>query len=155
MKEELYNKIDKFCNETDWSKYPTYEHALEEFIKGIVAEETLELEKENAELDCQKNRNKFCYSCANATEKCFKNEIGCPCDKYKSYKGENAELKDDNKVMADNYSKMEQKFYNNLTKAKEIIKDLLSYSVKLDSCLYTTEYEASRQKAIDFLGGKK
>lgn len=37
---------------------------------------------------------------------------------------ENAELKDDNKVMADNYSKMEQKFYNNLTKAKEIIKEL-------------------------------
>lgn len=50
MTEELYNKIDKFCNETDWSKYPTYEHALEEFIKGIVAEETKELEKENAEL---------------------------------------------------------------------------------------------------------
>lgn len=53
-----------------------------------------ELEKENAELDCQKNRNKACYSCANATERCFKNEIGCPCEKYKSYKGENAELKE-------------------------------------------------------------
>jgi hypothetical protein len=52
-----------------------------------------ELEKENAELDCQKNRNKFCYSCANATERCFRNEIGCPCEKYKSYKDENAELK--------------------------------------------------------------
>ena len=52
-----------------------------------------QLEKENARLDCQKNRNKFCYSCVNATEKCFKNEIGCPCDKYKSYKDENAELK--------------------------------------------------------------
>ena len=50
MIEALYNKIDKFCNETDWGKYPTYEHALEEFIKGIVAEETKELEKENAEL---------------------------------------------------------------------------------------------------------
>lgn len=49
-KEEFYNKIDKFCNETDWGKYPTYEHALEEFIKGIIAEETKELEKENAEL---------------------------------------------------------------------------------------------------------
>lgn len=34
-------------------------------------------------------------------------------------KSENAELKDDNKVMADNYSKMEQKFYDNLTKAKK------------------------------------
>lgn len=37
---------------------------------------------------------------------------------------ENTELKDDNKVMADNYSKMEQKFYDNLTKAKDIIKKL-------------------------------
>ena len=119
--EALYNKIDKFCNKTDWSKYLTYEHALEEFIKEIVEEETKELkkenkvlaqnledteilnktyekrfsdlEKENAELDCQKNRNKFCYSCANATERCFRNEIGCPCEKYKSYKDENAELK--------------------------------------------------------------
>ena len=51
-----------------------------------------DLQKENAELDCQKNRNKFCYSCANATERCFRNEIGCPCEKYKSYKDENAEL---------------------------------------------------------------
>ena len=49
-KEELYNKIDKFCNETDWGKYPTYEHALEEFINGNIAEETKELQKENAEL---------------------------------------------------------------------------------------------------------
>lgn len=50
MKEELYNKIDKFCNETDWSKYPTYEHALEEFIKGIVAEETKELQEQNEKM---------------------------------------------------------------------------------------------------------
>lgn len=39
---------------------------------------------------------------------------------------ENAELKDDNKVMADNYSKMEQKFYDNLTKAKVFIRSLKS-----------------------------
>ena len=52
-----------------------------------------ELKKENAELDCQMNRNKFCYSCANATDRCFRNEIGCPCEKYKSYKDENTELK--------------------------------------------------------------
>ena len=52
-----------------------------------------ELEKENAELDCQMNRNKFCYSCTNATDRCFRNEIGCPCEKYKSYKDENTELK--------------------------------------------------------------
>ena len=40
---------------------------------------------------------------------------------------ENAELKDDNKVMADNYSKMEQKFYNNLTKAKELLKEFVQH----------------------------
>ena len=49
--------------------------------KGEVIQE---LEKENAELDCQMNRNKYCYSCVNATDRCFKNEIGCPCEKYKS-----------------------------------------------------------------------
>lgn len=45
-----------------------------------------ELEKENAELTCQMKRNTFCYSCKNATERCYKNEIGCPCEKYESYK---------------------------------------------------------------------
>lgn len=50
--------------------------------------------KENAELDCQMNRNKFCYSCTKATDRCFRKEIGCPCEKYKSYKDENAELKE-------------------------------------------------------------
>ena len=50
------------------------------------------LKKENAELDCQMNRNKSCYSCANASDICFGNEIGCPCANYKSYKDENAAL---------------------------------------------------------------
>ena len=49
--------------------------------------------KENAELNCQMNRNKYCYSCVNATDRCFRKEIGCPCEKYKSYKDENTELK--------------------------------------------------------------
>lgn len=31
------------------------------------------------------------------------------------------DLKEDNKVMSDNYSKMEQKFYDNLTQAKELL----------------------------------
>ena len=46
---------------------------------------------------------------------------------------ENAELKDDNKVMADNYSKMEQKFYDNLTKAKELLRQWLQTS-KASGC---------------------
>lgn len=47
--------------------------------------------------------------------------------RFDALEKENAELKDDNKVMADNYSKMEQKFYDNLTKAKEIIKKLMEH----------------------------
>ena len=64
--------------------------------------------KENTELDCQKNRNKACYSCANATERCFRNEIGCPCQNYKSYKDENAELR---KVAEFGYNKANEWHY--------------------------------------------
>ena len=54
---------------------------------------------------------------------------------------ENAELKDDNKVMADNYSKMEQKFYSNLTKAKELLLELYDCipSSMADSCKETLQ----------------
>lgn len=54
---------------------------------------------------------------------------------------ENAELKDDNKVMADNYSKMEQKFYNNLTKVKELIK-------KIEKVFYNGEEALKRLPKI-------
>ena len=37
------------------------------------------------------------------------------------------ELKDDNMVMAKNYSKMEQKFDSNISKAKELLKQYLKY----------------------------
>jgi hypothetical protein len=101
-------------------------------------EATLKLDKENEELDCQKNRNKFCYSCANATERCFRNEIGCPCDKYKSYKDENAELKSENQKWQDEWQEQVQKANEEgyartlqtiqLSKAKEIIKAFLDSS---------------------------
>ena len=77
--------------------------AIEAFLAGLKYNN-----KQIAELDCQMNRNKFCYSCTNATDRCFRNEIGCPCEKYKSYKDENVEMK------------------KQLTKAKEIIKEMLS-----------------------------
>ena len=70
----------------------------------VICSKLSRLEKENAELDCQMNRNKYCYSCVNATGRCFRNEIGCPCEKYKSYKDLNKQL----------------------TKAKELIKEMLS-----------------------------
>lgn len=56
-------------------------------------ESIAELEETNEELTCQMRRNFYCYSCTNATDKCYRKEIGCPCGKYKSYKDENAELK--------------------------------------------------------------
>ncbi len=85
-----------------------------------------ELEKENAELDCQMNRNKSCYSCANATDRCFKNEIGCPCEKYKSYKDENAELKEKLEVLIAVGNTCTKGLDKQLTKAKELIKEMLS-----------------------------
>ena len=97
------------------------------FYKGCVVgleynnERIAELEKENAELDCQKNRNKACYSCANATERCFKNEIGCLCEKYKSYKDENAELKNRNSELAGQKASLER-WYG---EAKKILTKLL------------------------------
>ena len=84
----------------DTSSYNIDENGnvLREVEGGMTKEE---LKQEIAELDCQMNRNKACYSCANATERCLKNEIGCPCEKYKSYKDENAELKEQNLILAD------------------------------------------------------
>lgn len=108
----------------------------------------INLENENAELDCQKNRNKACYSCANATERCFRNEIACPCQKYKSYKEENAELKE--KLKPENCLKLLAKegyikfSSDQLTYAKTIIQDLLDN---------TDEY--ARQRAEDFLKESK
>ena len=103
--------------------------------------------KENAELDCQMNRNKCCYSCVNATDKCFRKEIECPCEKYKSYKDENAELKEKLEVsekLRDYWKsssfdwrhkctrrksfKVAVKAQKQLTKAKEIIKDYMIIS---------------------------
>ena len=43
-------------------------------------------------------------------------------------------LKDDNKVMTDNYSKMEQKFYNNFTKASKLISELSSSLSVVGEC---------------------
>ena len=63
----------------------------------------------------------------------------------KELQKENAELKDDNKVMADNYSKMEQKFYNNLTKAKELLKRYVPYRQITDSKAYKDLAEETEQ----------
>ena len=82
-KEDMVNKISFAL------KDPILQMGFE-----VICSKLSRLEKENAELVCQMNRNKFCYSCTNATDRCFRNEIGCPCEKYKSYKDESAELKE-------------------------------------------------------------
>lgn len=106
-----------------------------------------ELERKNAELDCQMNRNKYCYSCVNAADRCFRNEIGCPCEKYKSHKDEITELKEKVSYLEDNLRVVRKDRENlqlkvgkdlkefkkdcpysaeQLTKAKEIIKDYMT-----------------------------
>lgn len=81
---------------------------------NYVPNELESYKKEIAELDCQMNRNKSCYSCANATDRCFRNEIGCPCEKYKSYKDENAEMKAQIKLLTEKVG-----FWEEQTKLKE------------------------------------
>ena len=112
MKDEMKNRISMAL------KDPILQMGFEIICKNLA-----ELEKENAELDCQMNRNKYCYSCANVTDRCFRNEIGCPCEKYKSYKGLNKQL----------------------TKAKELIKEQLSILPKENiECIYKITEEAEQ-----------
>ena len=98
----------------------------------LLSQKVNDLQKENTELDCQKNRNKACYSCANATERCFTNEISCPCEKYKSYKDENEEPKNRDCWKSCEYANPKAeligqhiKDVQNLTKAKEILTKIL------------------------------
>ena len=120
-----------------------------------------ELEKENAELDCQMNRNKSCYSCANATNRCFRNEIGCPCEKYKSYKDENAELKDKLEVLIAVGNTCTKGLNKQLTKAKELIKEMLSilpkeniegiYEITEEAEQFLNEVEKPIESSVDHI----
>lgn len=61
----------------------------------------------------------------------MKNKISFALKDYTLQQGfeiickENEKLKEDNWTMATNYTKMEQKFFNKLSKCKEIIKTLI------------------------------
>ena len=139
--QEIYGEedIEDFCH-YELSTYPQHDEIME-YFKQIE-----ELEKENAELLCQKNRNKSCYSCANATERCFRNEIGCPCQNYKSYKDENAELKEE--ISADELSivVLLEQTQNDLFKAKEIIKTFLDAKSIEETCVAESEAEEFLRK---------
>ena len=97
--------------------------------------------KENAELDCQMNRSKYCYSCVNATDRCFRKEIGCPCEKYKSYKDENAELKDKLEVLIAVGNTCTKSLNKQLTKAKEILRKFLDAKSIEETCVAESEAE--------------
>ena len=142
------------CAEENENKFTLTGHIVVSSLCRSAVERIEELEKENAELDCQMNRNKFCYSCANATDRCFRNEIGCPCEKYKSYKDEITERKAQIKLLTEKVGfweeqtklkkaqieeydrlnmfdvartdELREKAQKQLNKAKELIKEMLS-----------------------------
>ena len=117
--EALYNKIDKFCNKTDWSKYPTYEHALEEFIKEIVEEETKELKKENKVLA----QNLEDTEILNKTYE----------KRFNDLEKENAELKKLKRECETSLCRAEYQYnYEQLTKAKELLKELVTLDTYYD-----------------------
>ena len=134
-KSGLFKGSLKECD--DWIKQKQKDEMKDKIsmaLKDPILQQGFEIIfKENAELDCQMNRNKYCYSCVNATDRCFRKEIGCPCEKYKSYKDENAELEKENAELKEKYVKeCEDTMYvvtdysKQLTKAKEIIKDYMT-----------------------------
>ena len=136
-KSGLFKGSLKECD--DWIKQKQKDEIKDKIsmaLKDPILQQGFEIIcKENAELDCQMNRNKYCHSCVNATDRCFRKEIGCPCEKYKSYKDENAELKEENKflkkqclILADGNvcSSTCSEIKKQLTKAKEIIKDYMT-----------------------------
>ena len=111
-----------------------------------------ELERKNAELDCQMNRNKHCYSCVNSTDSCFRNEIGCPCEKYKSYKDENTELREKVSYLEDNLRVARKDRENLQLKVgkglREFIKDCPYSALKL----YANGYHAEQvEKAKEII----
>ena len=103
-----------------------------------------------AELDCQMNRNKYCYSCINATDKCFRKEIGCPCEKYKSYKDENDKLE----TLISIGNICTKGLIKQLTKAKEIIKKLYSHVFQGMGFMEINDYNVQKAEAEEFLNSE-
>ena len=127
-KSGLFKGSLKECD--DWIKQKQKDEIKDKIsmaLKDPILQQGFEIIcKENAELDCQMNRNKYCHSCVNATDRCFRKEIGCPCEKYKSYKDENAELEKENAELKDKLEILisvgntcTKGLHKQLTKAKE------------------------------------
>lgn len=134
----------------------------DEFLQGgvlqVVNKCTAALEEENKKL--KKRFSHDCPSCVAFGKHCPHKVNGDPYfyDCYltvKDLEKENKELKDDNKVMADNYSKMESKFYDNLSEAKEIIRQLCLMVRELNKPnVQLTNIDYSLSEAEEFLKEK-
>lgn len=167
----LREKIVEFTK-TDWKKYPTYEHALQEWVEGL-------LKEENADLKCE------CRRCIHTDCPCILSDFGKDrngiCDHFEDVFDENVELKEElnyskthclfhsdcptQKELADIKLKVEalegqspwkdikdkSEVIGKLSKAKEIIKELLNSCFGYNS--KTVNYEV-KAKAEQFLKEK-
>lgn len=149
-KSGLFKGSLKECD--DWIKQKQKDEMKDKIsftLKDPILQQRFEVIcKENAELDCQMNRNKYCHSCVNATDRCFRKEIGCPCEKYKSYKDENAELKSKNCWKTCEYAEPKSQWISQhiqdveqLTKAKEILRKFLDAKSIEERCVAESEAE--------------
>ena len=152
---EKLEAFDKWYDENydEWAEVEegiALREELEQAFKGGIAE----LEKENAELK----------------EK-LKEELKTIADKDLSFvarfdalEKENAELKSENQKWKDEWQEKVQEATDEgyartlqtiqLTKAKEIIKELMSFSVQLCDCRHTVDFEKTREEAEQFLNSE-
>ena len=154
-KSGLFKGSLKECD--DWIKQKQKDEMKDKIsmaLKDPILQQGFEIIcKENAELDCQMNRNKYCHSCVNATDRCFRKEIGCPCGKYKSYKDENAELEKENAELKSKncwktceYAEPKSQLISQhiqdveqLTKVKEILRKFLDAKSIEETCVAESE----------------
>jgi hypothetical protein len=67
--------------------------------------------------------------------------------KIKELENENKKLESDFRICEKNADT----YYDQLSKAKEIIKELMSFSVQLCDCRHTVDFEKTREQAEQFL----
>lgn len=160
-KETLYNAL-KRIKELELELTVEKDQHQEEINLHLHAEDYIKsLEKENAELKKINSETLTQLNLDNG-ELIIENE---------KLRKENAELKEANKTLAtmknDMWVELEKKRaesqgitnkLHQLTKAKEIIKELMSFSVQLCDSRHTVDFEKTREQAEQFLkenGGKK
>jgi hypothetical protein len=77
------------------------------------------------------------------------------CKKLVEHEKENADLKRDKEdliFIRNQNAKCMCEDKERFTKAKKIIKELMSFSVQLCDCRHTVDFEKTREEAVQFLG---